>query len=57
MEPDPDEHQHPGEEDLEWANEEIKGKKRKNISCFWGIAYLISRIIPFMFNFKIEIIF
>jgi len=25
MEPDPDEHLHPGEEDLDWHNEDVKG--------------------------------
>ena len=26
MEPDPDEHQHPGEEDIRWDDESIKGR-------------------------------
>ncbi|XP_053376892.1 protein tyrosine phosphatase domain-containing protein 1-like [Mercenaria mercenaria] len=31
MEPDPDEHQHPGEEDIKWENESIKGNKPKGL--------------------------
>lgn len=42
MEPDPDEHQHPGEEELEWENESIKSMKEfrtLEVPCKFNISF------------------